>query len=119
MAIVYYLALGLAAGALSGLVGIGGGIVIVPALVMFAGFTQQAAQGTTLALLVLPIGLLGAWEYYRQGYVDLRVAGLIALGFVLGSLGGARLAIGLPTLALKRIFGGALLLIGLKMLLSR
>jgi uncharacterized membrane protein YfcA len=115
---VYLLLLGLAAGTCSGLVGIGGGVIVVPALVLWFGYTQQMAQGTTLALLVLPVGLLGAWEYYRHGYVDLRVAGLLCLGFVFGSLFGAKLAVMLPTLVLKRIFGGTLLLLGLKMLIG-
>ncbi len=112
------LLLGLAAGACSGLVGIGGGVIIVPALVLGFGFSQQMAQGTTLALMVLPIGILGALEYSRHGYVDLKVAALIGLGFILGSLFGAKLAVVPPTLLLKRIFGGTLLLIGLKMLLA-
>jgi uncharacterized protein len=103
---------------LSGLIGIGGGIVIVPALIYWFGFTQQMAQGTTIALLVLPIGLLGALEYYKNGYVDFKVVALIALGFILGSYLGAKGAIVLPACLLKRIFGGMTVLIGLKMLLS-
>ena len=114
-----YVVLGLGAGALSGLIGIGGGIVIIPALVAFFGMSQQQAQGTTLALMVPPIGLLAAWTYYRQGFVDLRAAGLICLGFVLGGLVGARFAVGLPTVALRRIFGGVLLVMSLRMLFGR
>lgn len=114
----YFLLVGLLAGACSGLVGIGGGTIIVPILVMYFGFSQQMAQGTTLALLIPPIGLLGALEYYRHGYVDLRVAGLICLGFIIGSLFGAKLAVLLPTIVLKRIFGGTLVALGLKMLLG-
>lgn len=107
--------LGLAAGFLSGLIGIGGGILIVPSLVFLFGFSQHMAQGTTLALLVPPIGLLAAWTYYQQGYVDLRAAALVCLGFFLGGLLGARLATSLPTGSLERIFGSALILIGVKM----
>ena len=118
MLIFYYALLGLISGAFSGLVGIGGGIIIVPALVYLSGFTQQTAQGTTIALLVLPIGILGALEYYRNGHVDLRVALLICLGFVFGSLFGAKLALLLPTSVLKKIFGGTMVLIGLKMLVG-
>lgn len=110
--------LGLIAGIFSGLVGIGGGIILVPALVLGFGLSQQSAQGTTLALLVLPIGILGAMEYYKQGYVDWKIVGLLALGFVFGSLLGAKLALALPTVILKRIFGGTLLVIGLKMILG-
>lgn len=114
-----YLALGLAAGALSGLIGIGGGVFIVPVLVFLFGFSQPLAQGTTLALLVPPIGLLAAWTYYKQGYVDVKAAALICAGFVLGSLLGAKLAVGLPPKALQRVFGGALLCISLKMMFAR
>lgn len=118
MTILIYGLVGLLAGTLSGLVGIGGGIVIVPLLVYLFGFSQQTAQGTTVALLSLPVGILGALQYYRHGYVDLKVVGLIALGFVLGSFLGAKFAVVLPTLILKRLFGGLLLVIGFRMLLE-
>jgi len=113
------LLLGLIAGTFSGLVGIGGGTIIVPALVFLFGFSQHQAQGTTLALLVPPIGLLAAWTYYREGYVDLGVAALICAGFFLGGLIGAKLAIKLSDVALERVFGVALLLISLKMIFTR
>ena len=111
-----YIVLGLAAGVLSGLVGIGGGILIIPALVFLFGFTQQTAQGTTLALMVPPIGILAAWTYYNQGYVDLKAAGLICLGFVVGGWLGAKLAVSIPKELLQKIFGVFLLLVSLKML---
>jgi uncharacterized membrane protein YfcA len=87
--VLLYLLLGLIAGITSGLIGVGGGIIIVPALVFLFGFSQHEAQGTTLALLVPPIGLLAAWTYYQNGYVDLKVAGYICAGFFLGGLFGA------------------------------
>jgi hypothetical protein len=114
-----YLLLGLIAGTFSGLVGIGGGTIIVPALVFLFGFSQHQAQGTTLALLVPPIGLLAAWTYYREGYVDLGVAALICAGFFLGGLIGAKLAIKVSDVTLERVFGVALLLISLKMIFTR
>jgi hypothetical protein len=114
--IVLYILLGLAAGIFSGVVGLGGGVIIVPALVFLFGLTQHQAQGTTLALLVPPIGILAAYEYYKRGYVDLRIAAFICLGFVLGGLIGARIATGIPDAVLKKIFGVALLLIGAKMI---
>jgi len=117
--ILLYLLLGLIAGALSGLIGIGGGVIIVPALVLLFGLSQHQAQGTTLALLVPPIGILAAWTYYRQGYVDLRIAAFICLGFFLGALLGAKLATSLSSVVLERIFGVALLLIALKMIFVR
>ena len=110
-----YLALGLGVGTLSGLIGIGGGVLITPALVYLFGFSQHDAQGTTLALLVPPIGLLGAWTYFDQGFVDLKAAGLICIGFVFGGLIGAHFAVELPEVWLKRCFGIAMILIGLKM----
>ncbi len=108
--------LGITAGSLSGLIGIGGGVIIVPALIFLFGLSQHQAQGTTLALLVPPIGILGAWVYYKQGYVDLRIAAVICIGFFLGSMFGAKLATSLSNILLQRIFGIALLLISLKMI---
>jgi uncharacterized membrane protein YfcA len=114
-----YLLLGLIAGALSGLIGIGGGVIVVPVLVFLFGFSQHEAQGTTLALLVPPIGILAAWTYYKQGYVHLNVAAIICLGFLLGSFLGARLATSLSNVLLERVFGVAMLLIALKMIFAK
>jgi uncharacterized membrane protein YfcA len=119
MNILLYLLLGLGAGIISGLIGIGGGIIIVPALIFLFGFSQHQAQGTTLALLVPPIGLLAAWTYYKQGYVDLRIAALICLGFFFGGLLGAKVATKLSNIVLEKIFGVALLLISLKMIFAK
>lgn len=116
MNIVLFVLLGLVAGILSGLIGIGGGIIIVPSLVFLFGLSQHQAQGTTLALMVPPIGLLAAWTYYKSGFVDLRIAGLICLGFFFGGLIGARFATAISDTALTRIFGVALLLVALKMI---
>jgi uncharacterized membrane protein YfcA len=117
--ILPFLLLGLLAGTLSGLIGIGGGVIIVPALVFLFGLSQHQAQGTTLALLVPPIGILAAWTYYRQGYVDLKIAAVVCLGFFFGGLLGARIATSLSNIVLERIFGVALLLIALKMIFAR
>ncbi len=116
---ILYLLLGLLAGAFSGLIGIGGGVIIVPALVFLFGMTQHQAQGTTLALLVPPIGILAAWTYYRQGFVDIKIAALIALGFFLGSIVGAKVATGMSNDLLQKVFGFALLLISLKMIFMK
>ncbi len=110
---------GLVAGLLSGLIGIGGGVIIVPALLFFFGFSQHQAQGTTLALMVPPIGLPAAWTYYKEGNVNFEVALLICAGFFLGGFVGARLATGLSNVALERIFGVAMLAIGMKMLVAK
>jgi len=108
---VLYIVLGVVAGMASGLIGIGGGIIVVPALIYIFGFSQHAAQGTTLAMLIPPIGLLATWAYYKQGYVNIPVAGLLCLGFVLGGYFGAKLAIGFPEVMLRKIFGVCLLVI--------
>lgn len=113
------LVLGLAAGILSGLVGIGGGIIVVPALVLLLGFSQHQAQGTTLALMVPPIGILAVWQYYQQGHVDVRIAALVCVGFVVGGWLGARWANELPELTLRRIFSVVMVLVGIKMFFGK
>ena len=114
-----YLLLGLVAGIISGLIGIGGGTIIVPVLVFLFGLSQHQAQGTTLALLVPPIGFLAAWTYYKQGYVNLQIAAFICLGFFFGGLLGAKFATILSNVVLERVSGVALLLIALKMIFSK
>lgn len=114
-----FILLGLVAGMLSGLIGIGGGIIIVPALLFLFGFSQHQAQGTTLALMVPPIGLPAAWTYYKHGNVNFDVALLICAGFFLGGFIGARIATGLSNVVLERIFGVAMLVIGAKMLVAK
>ncbi len=110
--------LGLVAGAVSGLVGIGGGVIIVPALVLLFGFTQKTAQGTTLALLVPPIGIFAAYTYYKHGNVNISAASFIIIGFVIGSLLGARYVSHVSNVTAVRIFGVFLFLIATKMILS-
>ena len=117
--VLLFVLLGLGAGVLSGLVGLGGGFIIVPALVYLFGLSQHQAQGTTLALLVPPIGLLAAWTYYRHGHVDLKIAAFICLGFFVGGLLGARAAVGMSGEVLRRVFGCVLLLIALRMIIGK
>jgi uncharacterized protein len=99
-----FFALGLLAGILSGFFGIGGGLVIVPALMMFWDMQPQAATGTSLGALLLPVGLLGAWQYYRNGLVNTPAAGLIAIGLLVGALVGATVALQLPPRYIQRAF---------------
>jgi uncharacterized protein len=117
--ILLLLLVGLAAGILSGLLGIGGGILIIPSLVFFFGLTQHDAQGTTLALMVPPIGLLAAYTYYKEGHVDLKMAGLICVGFFIGGLLGAQVAGRIDATLLKKLFGAFLLITAVKMLWAR
>ncbi|HBG45813.1 MAG TPA: permease [Deltaproteobacteria bacterium] len=114
-----FIALGGAAGVLSGLVGIGGGILVIPALVFFFGFSQHQAQGTTLAMMVPPIGILAAWAYWSQGYVDIKAAALLCAGFFLGGYFGGKFAASLPSFALEKVFGAVLLIVSLRMLFSK
>jgi uncharacterized membrane protein YfcA len=117
--VVLYILLGLIAGITSGFIGIGGGVIIVPFFVFLFGFTQQQAQGTTLALMVPPIGLLAAWVFYRQGFVNVKAAAYMCMGFFVGGLLGARFASNLSNPVLQKIFGAVLLLIALKMIFNK
>ncbi|MCD6419015.1 sulfite exporter TauE/SafE family protein [bacterium] len=114
--IILSLLLGLTAGVLAGLLGIGGGIILVPALAFLFGFSQHQAQGTTLALMVPPIGLLAAWTYYKQGFVDLKIAAFVCIGFFFGGLIGAKFATALSNVVLQKIFGVALMIVAIKMI---
>jgi uncharacterized protein len=107
---------GVAAGMLGGLVGVGGGIIIVPALVYLLGMSQKTAQGTSLGLIMLPVGILGVLQYYKQGHVDFKVVGLLAIGFLLGSYFGSKVALQLPQATVKKIFAVLMILIAVKML---
>lgn len=108
--------LGLAAGTVSGLLGIGGAVIIVPALVLLFKFSQHQAQGTSLATLLLPIGLLAFWRYYQAGQVNIPAAAVMAGAFLIGGLLGAQLAVGMPPIWLKRVFGILLLVVAVRMM---
>jgi uncharacterized membrane protein YfcA len=114
--IVLLALIGLSSGVLSGLVGVGGGIIIVPALVFFLGFTQHQAQGTSLGLLLLPVGILAVLNYYKQGHIDIKVVLIMSVAFVLGGWLGSRLAIVLSEQVIKRIFAVVLFYAAFKML---
>jgi len=114
--IIVLVLIGIAAGMLSGLVGVGGGIVIVPALIFFLGFSQKMAQGTSLGILLLPVGILGVMQYYKMGFIDMRVVLIISLAFFFGSYYGSRIALSLPQETIKKIFAVFLILIAVKLL---
>lgn len=117
--VLILLAIGLVAGVLSGFVGIGGGIVIVPALVIFLGMTQHMAQGTALALMLPPIGVLAVYNYYQKGMVDIKSSLIIGAAFVIGGYFGSKIAVGLEPATVKRIFGIVVLAIAIKMILGK
>jgi uncharacterized membrane protein YfcA len=112
------LLIGLGAGVLSGLFGIGGGVVIVPALIFIARMQPQSATGTSLAALLLPVGALGAWEYYKTGNLNLGAGLLVALGLFVGAGVGARLALQLSPAGMRRAFAVFLALIAVRMWFS-
>ena len=104
--------IGLSAGVLSGLFGIGGGILIVPALMYGLGFSQKLATGTSLAILLPPVGIAAVMEYYRQGAVDIKAAMIIAVMVVAGSWFGSKFSVGIDPVMMKLLFGIFLILLG-------
>jgi len=114
-----YIGLGLIAGIASGFLGIGGGSILIPMLVYLFGLTQHQAQGTTLAIMIPPIGLLAAWKYYTEGNVKLNMAAFICVGFLVGGLIGAILVHKVPGPILKKVFGAVLFIISINMILGK
>jgi uncharacterized protein len=111
--------IGIITGIMAGMLGIGGAIIMIPALVFFMGFTQQTAQGTSLAVMLPPIGIIAAFNYYKAGHVNIKFALILAAAFLFGSYFGSKLALNLPQAALKKIFGVLLILVAAKMLFSK
>ena len=107
---------GFFAGVLSGLVGVGGGVIIVPCLVFFLGFSQQAAQGTSLGLLLLPVGIFAVINYYNKGYIDIKVVVIMSIAFIAGGWLGSKLALQLSQEALRKIFAVVLIYTAFRML---
>lgn len=119
MQAIIIIIIGFVAGILSGAIGIGGGIILVPALVYFLGYTQQMAQGTTLMLLAMPVVGLAVYQYYKSGNVQFGTALWLALGFVIGGYFGGYIANQLPAETLKKVFGFIILFIAIKMILGK
>ena len=115
---LYLILIGIAAGITGGLTGLGGGLIIVPMLV-WVGFSQYEAQGTSTATLLLPIGITAAYNYYQAGQINWRYALVIALAFVVGSFLGSKIALGTDPKILRKIFGGILLLVAVRLLSNR
>jgi uncharacterized protein len=113
------IAIGILTGVMAGMLGIGGAIIMIPALVFLLGISQQTAQGTSLAVMLPPIGIIAAFNYYKAGQVNIRFAIILAVFFLVGSYFGSKLALNLPQPVLKKIFGILLLLVAAKMLLSK
>ncbi len=113
------IAIGVIAGGLSGLFGIGGGVIIVPALIFIGGFTQLRAQGTSLAIMLPPVGILAFMEYYKKGNVDIKAGIIICLTFLIGAYLGGKVAPYVPANMLRKGFAIFMLLVSVKMLFSK
>jgi len=116
---IILIVIGLLAGILSGLVGVGGGILMIPLLIMFLGLTQHQAQGTALFAMLPPIGILAAMNYYKAGFVKWEYAAVIALTFVVGGYFGSKLAISLPAQTVRKVFGVIMLIGAIKLIFSK
>jgi len=113
------IAIGIVTGAMAGMLGIGGAIIMVPAMVFIMGFGQHMAQGTSLAVMLPPIGLIAAYNYWKAGQVNLKFAIILAAAFIIGSYFGSKFALSLPQATVKKIFGFVLLLVAIKMLVGK
>jgi uncharacterized protein len=111
--------IGIITGIMAGMLGIGGAIIMIPALVFLLGISQQSAQGTSLAVMLPPVGIIAAYNYYKAGHVNIKFAIILAVCFLVGSYFGSKLALDLPQAVLKKIFGVLLLLVAARMLLSK
>ena len=116
---IILIVIGLLAGILSGLVGVGGGILMIPLLIMFLGLTQHQAQGTALFAMLPPIGILAAMNYYKEGFVKWEYAAVIALAFVVGGYFGSKLSISLPAQTVRKVFGVIMLIGAIKLIFSK
>jgi uncharacterized membrane protein YfcA len=117
--ILILVVIGLMAGVFGGLFGVGGAIIMIPALVYFLGVDQHTAQGTSLAVMLPPIGLFAAYNYYKDGQVNIWYAAIIAITFMIGGYFGSELALRLPEQLMKKAFAIFLILVGLKLLFTR
>ena len=117
--ILILIVIGIITGVMAGMLGIGGAIIMIPALVFLLGISQQTAQGTSLAVMLPPVGIIAAYNYYKAGQVNIRFAIVLAVFFLVGSYFGSKLALTIPQNVLKKIFGVLLLLVAAKMLLSK
>ena len=111
--------IGLSAGIVSGMLGVGGAIIIVPALVFFFGMTQHQAQGTSLAVLLFPVGFLAFWNYYKQGYVNFKLALIVMFAFLVGGYLGSIIAVHVSEKILKTGFGILIIILGFRMIFSK
>lgn len=113
------LLIGLTAGLFGGALGLGGGAIMVPALVLFMGMSQHEAQGTSLGMMVFPVAIAGAYNYYKEGYINIKYVFIIMAAFVIGGYLGSLISVHLPAKILRKIFGIFLIFVALKMIFSK
>jgi len=119
LTIIILIIIGLAAGMLSGIAGVGGGVIIIPALIFLLGMTQFEAQGTSLAMMIPPIGILAAFNYYKDGYINWKYAAILAVFFFIGGYFGSKFALNIPQNIVKKSFAVFIILVGVKMFFGK
>ncbi|MDD3858715.1 MAG: sulfite exporter TauE/SafE family protein [Bacteroidales bacterium] len=117
--IIILILIGLLTGVMSGLFGIGGGVIVIPALVLVFGMTQHQAQGTSTAFMLLPVGLMAFLNYYKAGHINIKYASIIAVAFFVGAFFGSKLAINISELSLKKIFAVVMILVSIKLFFTK
>ncbi len=117
--LIILILIGLISGLLSGVFGIGGAIIVIPALVFIIGLSQHEAQGTSLAFMLPPVGILAAWNYYKEGFVNWKIALVLSLTFVVGAYLGSHFSINISDRTLRRLFGVLMILMAIKMIFSK
>ncbi len=117
--LIILIVIGILSGMLAGIFGVGGAIIVIPALVFILGLSQHEAQGTSLAFMLPPVGILATWNYWKSGYVNWKIALVLSLTFVVGAYLGSHLSINISDRTLRRLFGGLLILVALKMIFSK
>ncbi|WP_167613108.1 sulfite exporter TauE/SafE family protein [Maribellus sediminis] len=117
--LIILIIIGLVSGLLSGIFGIGGAIIVIPALIFIVGLTQHEAQGTSLAFMIPPVGILAAWNYWKAGYVNWKFALVLALTFVVGAYLGSQFSLNIPDRTLRRLFGVLMIVMAVKLIFSK
>ncbi len=117
--LIILIIVGIMSGLLAGVFGVGGAIIVIPALVFILGLSQHEAQGTSLAFMLPPVGILATWNYWKAGHVNWKIALILSLTFIIGAYLGSHLSINISDKTLRRLFGGLMLLIAFKMIFSK
>ncbi|HPE74856.1 MAG TPA: sulfite exporter TauE/SafE family protein [Draconibacterium sp.] len=117
--LIILIIVGVVAGLLSGAFGIGGAIIVIPSLVFILGLSQHEAQGTSLAFMIPPVGILATWNYWKAGHVNWKIALILSITFFIGAYFGSNISLNISDRMLRKLFGGLLILIALKMIFSK